>query len=62
MAVSWLRQLVAGVSLLIPRFDPRAVHGTAVVNQVALGQTFLPVLRLSPVSIIHSILCILPQL
>ena len=33
-------------------FDPRSVHDIFALGKVALGQNFLPVLRLYPVSII----------
>ena len=49
--VSVLR-LVAGLSPLGPRFDPRTVHLRFVVFKQALGQVCLPVLQFSPVSII----------
>jgi hypothetical protein len=48
-AVPWLRRLVAGLSPRRPRFDPGPVHVGFVVDKVALGQVFPPVLRFSPV-------------
>ena len=45
-AVPWLRQLVAGLSP--PGFDPRSVHVRCVVDRMALGQVFLPVLQFFP--------------
>jgi hypothetical protein len=45
-AVPWLRRLVAD---LIPAgFDPRSVHVRYVVDRMALGQVFLPVLQFFP--------------
>ena len=52
MAVSWIRLLVAGLSLRRHSFDPRSVHVRFVVEKVALGRTLLSVLRSFPVSII----------
>jgi hypothetical protein len=48
----WLRWLVAGLPLWRCGFYPRPVHMRFVVNKVALGQVFLSVIKLSPVSII----------
>jgi len=56
MAASWLRRSVAGFSPQGPGFDPRPVHVTFVVDKVALGQLYLPVLRLSPVRIMPLVL------
>ena len=50
-AVPWLRRSVAGLSPRRPGFDPGSVHVGFVVDNVALGQVFLRVLRFSPVSI-----------
>jgi hypothetical protein len=50
--VPWIRQLVAGLSVRRPGFDPRSVLEGFVVNKVAVGQVFVPVFRISPVSII----------
>jgi hypothetical protein len=50
--VSWLRRVVAALSPRRPGFDPRTVYVRFVVDTVALGRVFLPVLRFSPVSII----------
>ena len=47
----WFRQLVAGISLRIPGFDPGAIHVKFMVDW-ALGQVFLRVMRFSFVSII----------
>jgi hypothetical protein len=47
---------VAGLSQRRTRFGPRSVCVTFVVDRVALGQVFIPVLRFSPVSIIPSML------
>jgi hypothetical protein len=52
MAVPWLRRLVAGLSPLRPGFDPGSVHVGLVVDNVALGQVFVRVLRFSPVNFI----------
>jgi hypothetical protein len=41
-AVPWLRQLVTGLSLWRPRFNPGSVHVGFVVDKVALGQVFPP--------------------
>jgi hypothetical protein len=40
LAMPWLRQLVAGISLCRPRFMPRSIHVGFVVDKVALGQVF----------------------
>jgi branched-subunit amino acid transport protein len=48
MAISWLWQRTG--------FDPRPVHVRFVVDKVALGQTFLRVLRFIHVSIIPQLL------
>jgi hypothetical protein len=45
--MSWLRSLVAGLSLRMPG----SMHVGFVVDKVALGQVFLRVLRFSCVSI-----------
>jgi hypothetical protein len=47
-AVPWLRRLAAGLSPQRPRFDPGSVHVGFVVDKVALGQVFPPVLWFSP--------------
>jgi hypothetical protein len=54
--VPWLRRLVAGLSPRRPGFDPGSVNVGFVVDEVALGQVFLLVLRFSPVSIILLVL------
>jgi hypothetical protein len=51
-AVPWLRSLVAGLSPRRPGFAPGSIHVGFVVENVALGQVFLRVLRFSPVNII----------
>ena len=43
-------QFVAGLSELRPRLDPRSVHVRFVMDKVALGKVYFPVLRLFPVS------------
>jgi hypothetical protein len=50
--MTWLRRLVAGLSRRRPGFATRTVHVEFAVDRLALGQVFLAVLRLSPVSII----------
>ena len=56
-AVPWPRQLLAGLSLRRPAFDPRPVHVGFVVVEVALGGRFLVrVLRFSPVSTVPPVL------
>jgi hypothetical protein len=40
---NWLRRSVAGLSLRSLVFDPRSVHVTFAVDDVALGQGFPPV-------------------
>jgi hypothetical protein len=50
-AVPWLRSLVAGLSPRRAGFAPGSIHVGFVVDKVALGQVFLPVLRFSPVNI-----------
>jgi hypothetical protein len=39
-AMTWLRLLIAGLSLQKPRFEPMSVHMGFVVDKVALGQFF----------------------
>ena len=56
MAVPWLRRLVAGLPPLRHGFDPESVHVGFVVDEVALWQVFLRVLRFSPVSFIPLVL------
>jgi hypothetical protein len=46
------KQLVAGLRTRGPEFDPGSVHVRFVVDKVALGQVFSPVLPFSPVSFI----------
>jgi hypothetical protein len=51
-AVPWLRWLVAGLSPRRTGFTSGSIHVGFVVDKVTLGQVFLRVLRLSPVSIV----------
>ena len=51
-SLPWLRQLVTGLSQWRSMFNPGPVHVRFLMDQVALGQDFLPVLQFSPVSII----------
>jgi hypothetical protein len=51
-AVPRLRRSVAGLSPRRPRFAVGSDHVAFVMDKVAIGQVFLLVLRLSPVSII----------
>jgi hypothetical protein len=57
--VPWLRRLVAGPSPRRPGFAPETVHAGFVVDEVALWQVLLRVLRLFPVKIITPWLFIL---
>jgi hypothetical protein len=50
--VSWLRWLVAGLSLRRAGFNSGPFHVGCDVDRVALGKDFLPVLLFSPPSII----------
>jgi hypothetical protein len=54
--VPWLRRLVASLSPRRPGFDPGSVHVRFVVNKVALGEVFPPVLRFSPINFIPPVL------
>jgi hypothetical protein len=54
--VPWLRRLVAGLPPRRSRFDPGSLHVGFVVDKVALGQIFSPVLRFSLVSFIPLVL------
>ena len=56
VAVPCLRLLVAGLSPRSPGFDPRSDHVGFMMDEVALPQPFLSVLRFSPVSIIPPML------
>jgi hypothetical protein len=47
MAILWFRQLVTAFSQWRTDFNPRPVHVGFVVKKVAVGQTFLPVLKFS---------------
>jgi hypothetical protein len=38
---AWLRQLVPGLLLWSPEFNPRAVHVGFLVDRVAVGHIFL---------------------
>jgi hypothetical protein len=55
-AVPWLRRLVAGLSPRRSGFDSGSVHVRFVVDKVALGQGFPPVLQFFPVSFIPPLL------
>jgi hypothetical protein len=57
--MTWIRWLVAGLSQRRPDFGLELVRVEFMVDRVALGQVFLRGLRLSPVNIIPSWLCIL---
>jgi hypothetical protein len=46
--------LFKAVPRLRPGFKPRPIHVGFVVDEVALGQVFLQVLRFPPVSTIHT--------
>ena len=50
--MSWLRRLVAGLSPLRIGFEARSAH----VSFMVVGQVFLPVPRLTPVSIVPPML------
>jgi hypothetical protein len=54
-AVAWFRRIVTTLSLRRSRFNPGPVHVRFVVDELALGQVLLPVLRF-PVSIIPPVL------
>jgi hypothetical protein len=56
LAIQWLRQLVAGLSLQRAGFDPGSFHVGFVVDKVALGQVFLRVLQFSLVNFIPPVL------
>jgi hypothetical protein len=45
MAVPWLRRLVAGFPPRRPGFEPRSRHVGFMMDKVATGAGFLPVLR-----------------
>jgi hypothetical protein len=51
LAVPWLRRLVTGLLPRRPGFAPGSVYMGFVVDEVALGQAFLPALWVFPVSI-----------
>jgi hypothetical protein len=53
--VDWV-QIFSGLSPRRPQFDPGPLYVRFVVDKVALGQIFLIVLRISPVSIISPVL------
>jgi hypothetical protein len=55
-AVPCLMWLVDGLSRRRSGLEPEALRVRFVVDNVSLGQVFLPVLRFSPVSIIPSLL------
>jgi len=46
------KAVIAGLSPRAPEFDPRLGNVVFVVDRVALGQVFLPVLRFSPFTIL----------
>ena len=52
----WPRLLVRGFSPQKLGFDPISIHVIFMLNTVTLGQGFLPVLLLSPVSILPPVL------
>jgi hypothetical protein len=54
--VLWLRRPIAGLSKEMFGFDTRSDHVRFVVEKVPLGQVSLPVLQVSPVSIIPPML------
>jgi len=54
--VERLRQLFAGLSRRGPEFDPTSVHVRFVVDNMALGQVFLRIIRVSLVDIIPPML------
>jgi hypothetical protein len=56
MAVPWLRRLAAGLPPRWPGLDPGSVDVGFVVDEVALGEVFPRVLRVSPVSYIPPLL------
>ena len=56
MAVPWLNGLVTGLSPRGPGFEPSLVHVRFAADEVELGQVLLPVLLLSPISIIPPLL------
>jgi len=49
---TWLGPSVASLSARRPQFYPRIVHVRSMVDKVALGQVFLPVIRFSFLSFI----------
>lgn len=51
-----LRRFVAGLSRQRPWLDPRSIHVEFMVDNMALGHVFLPVIQFSPVSIILQML------
>lgn len=55
-SLPWLRLLVAGLSPRRPGFGPLPTPVRAVMDRVALGHVFLPVLSISPVIIITPVL------
>jgi hypothetical protein len=57
--VTWLRRLVAGLSLLRPGFAPGSVHVGFVVDKMALVLVSLRVIRFFTVNIIPPLLSIL---
>jgi len=55
-AALWLSRLVASLSPRRSGFNPRSVQVRFVVDRVVLGQVFLPVFRVSHLSIIPPVL------
>jgi hypothetical protein len=59
MAMPWLRQLTARLSLERHKLDTRPVHVRSVMDKVALGQVFLQVYGFPlSVSFYHCSICI----
>ena len=56
LALTWLRQSVAGFSPRRCDFSSRPVNVGFVVDKVAVGMVFLPVLQISPFSVIPQML------
>jgi len=51
-AIPCFMLLVSGLEIRVDGFNPRPINVGLVVNKVALGQVFLRVLRISPLSIL----------
>jgi len=58
LAMPWLRQSVADLSTRTTGFDPTFVDCGFMMDNVSVGQLFLPALRIRPVSIIPPMLYI----